>query len=170
MLTRELHEDTKRLIAFLENTKHNDVISYDRLSKVIGRDIRQCRHRLYTAMLRVQGSQGATFSTISGVGYRRHGSDGVDLLTMCGKSRRHVRRMARKTNKSVGAAMGATNAISNARMLALAQEQRSLGFIVQFSRDRTVKAIPTGIKMNYPQVTAAMIEHLGLPKTTKPTI
>lgn len=90
--------DTAALIRFLSEIPVGDLVTYERLTTEIGRDIHRFWHVLESARKRLVIDKGIVFDVVLMVGIRRLNDDEiVDLSDRArAKTRRHARRVARK--------------------------------------------------------------------------
>lgn len=96
----ELSADSKTLASVLLEAQKDETITYERLSKAIGRDVRaDASGALQTARRLAQREQRMVFDAVRGVGLKRlQDSDIVDLSD---KARDQMRRTARRTAKKL---------------------------------------------------------------------
>lgn len=90
--------DTRLIFERLDRAEIGDVVTYDELSEIIGRDLGECYHLTGTARKRLLGNK-KYFEAVPGVGFRRCNDSekvaaGGNQLT---KSRRACRRCVRIT-------------------------------------------------------------------------
>lgn len=96
----ELSADSKTLASVLLEAKKDDTITYERLSKAIGRDVRgDGAGSLQTARRIAQREQRMVFDSVRGVGLKR--LQDADIVDLSDKARDHMRRTARRTAKKL---------------------------------------------------------------------
>lgn len=88
--------DTKILRSVLEEAKVGDVITYDALSKAIGRDVREyARSSMYAAMRQLRAEHNYVFAARTNVGYQRM-SDVEIVVNVATRQRQSVQRKANR--------------------------------------------------------------------------
>lgn len=135
--TFKRHPDTERLIRHLQTVKVGDFVTYDDLSSIIGRDIRENRGLLETARNALSEDR-FFFLTERGEGVYR-GTDKEWFEEIDSKTRRHVKRTARKANKRLGYVVSEELAPEDRTRLAMAQT--ILGMHEALERPKAQKAI-----------------------------
>jgi hypothetical protein len=97
----ELSVDTQTIERLLWDVPVGEVISYETLSKAIGRDVqRRARHILTSAVRRVQREKQMVFAAVNDVGLKRLSDSGVigvgaqAVVEIGRKSRRTVKKLA----------------------------------------------------------------------------
>ena len=140
MIATDLHADTLALISVLQSAPHGEVIPLARFSTAIGRDIRQCRHLLYSAIRVMERDHCAVFASVRGEGYRRMASDEIVKIGQTARSR--IRRTARRGSKSIAAGMAGANDLSNEARIKLLAEQSALGVLEHLARDKSLPTMP----------------------------
>ena len=94
-----LSADSKTLASVLKEAAVGETVSYERLSKAIGRDVREeCRGALMTARRIVQRENRMVFDAVRGEGLMRLTDDSIVDLSDKGRDaiRRHSTRVAKK--------------------------------------------------------------------------
>jgi len=91
---KQISIESQLVIERLLNTEEGDVVTYDELSTVIGRDIRLNRYCLHTAINKLLREHQIYFSAVRGVGVKRcNDPEKVDAGTSFVP---RIRRMAKK--------------------------------------------------------------------------
>lgn len=130
----ELSPDTQRLIEFLKTVPIGGVATQQELTHVLGRNIRQHRHLLYSAIKHLQFNDGIFFGSRRGEGYERCLSEQVPHVGST--ARRRIRRTARAATKTMTAVLTKANDVSNETRIAANRELSMLGLIEIASQDR----------------------------------
>lgn len=134
--------DTRVLIDRLEKSAEGEVIPYDELNKLLGRDVRTvARHNVQSAMRHLE-SRGMVFSTIRTVGIKLltdservgEGDTGINKVRRC--ARRAAKRL--RFNKF--------EALSNEEKTRTLTAQSVLGAVTQFTKPTAVKRISESVE------------------------
>jgi len=132
----ELHTDTRILYNTLESKiikEGNDSVSYDELSKAIGRDVRQeARGLLNTARKHIEREHHITLEVVRNEGIKKT----TDYCGLMEKTTGHIGKQGRRTVSRV------LNAINGQQLnSATAARLSQLGAINLFTRPKTVKRL-----------------------------
>lgn len=141
MIAIEPSAETQILIDLLRGSAIGETITLAAISEAIGRDIGTCRGYLYTALRRVQNDDGAVFSSIRRVGYRRLPPSEIPTIGKTARDR--IRRTATRGVKTIAAGMAGANDLPDAVRRDLYRQQAALNMIAHLSRDRQTAAIPS---------------------------
>lgn len=90
--------DAKTIHRAISTLKPNDLITYEQVSDVVGRDIRKSKGALYTAIRMARDSEGIAFETITNVGIRRM-TDSEIVAEFSVKPFRKISSIVRKSSK-----------------------------------------------------------------------
>lgn len=142
MFASEIHADVRRIADCLSATPIGSTITWPDMSSVIGRDLRRCRHVLYSAERIAQRESGAVFLCERGKGYRRLPVEEIASVGATARSR--IRRQARRGNTTIAAGIDGANDIPAGVLRTLLREQSMLGLIAHMARDRSLPTIPIG--------------------------
>jgi hypothetical protein len=157
----EISPDTRALASRLAQVPHGETVPYAELSAAIGRDVRLCRHLIYSAFNLVRKEVGAVFGVVRGEGYQRLTVDQVPHIGST--ARRHIRRTARQASKRISASLAKANDVPNEVRLKANTELSVLGLVEHMSRDKNVK--PSDDMNTAPQPVAiaakAFLERIG---------
>lgn len=107
MLDLELSADTKAIITRLREMAIGELVTYDELSGIIGRDIQRNRYILDSARRNVEREDGAVFGIERGVGIRRMTADEAPNIGI--QSRKSIRRKADRGAKRIERAVSRAN-------------------------------------------------------------
>lgn len=140
MIATDLHADTLRLIDTLAVAPKGEVVTLARLSDSIGRDIRHCRHLLYSALRVLERDKGVAFACVRGSGYRQLASDEIVKIGQTARSR--IRHTARRSVKTMGAAIAGANDITDKMRREILAEQSVLSMMEHLSRERNLPVVP----------------------------
>lgn len=114
-------------------------ISYEDLSRALDYDIRDRRHILMRALRRMS-KDGALFSAVFGVGYRRLPAEDAHLVGA--QARKRIRRASRASIAKIEAAIASANDMSDAGRRRAYQETACLGLLAHLATDRHTKREP----------------------------
>jgi len=85
-----LSVDAQALARVLGESPVGEVVTYDALSKAIGRDVRSARGLLYTAVRTVMRDSNAVFAAVRGVGLKR--LESTEIVSVATQTVRHIRK------------------------------------------------------------------------------
>lgn len=140
----ELSPSTRTLIRFLATVPHGGVVTNDQLSAELGRDIRKCRHLLYSAFNHIQRENGIIFGSLRGQGYQRLL---VEQAPHVGSTaRRKIRRTARQASKKLTAVLARANDVSNDVRIAANRELSVLGLLDVAAQDKNLPEAKNGVQ------------------------
>jgi len=140
MIATEQHPDTLRLIDTLRAVPISGTITLSELTRAIGRDIRQCRHLLYSAIKHTEAQDGAVYLCVRGKGYRRVPAE--EIVKVGQTARGRIRRTARRGLKTMAAGFAGANDMPNDVKLRILAEQSSLSLLEHISRERSLPKLP----------------------------
>ena len=89
----ELSADTIFLLKELMTAAVGETVTYEALSGVIGRDVREVRQRLHSAVRKARNEHGAVFEAVYNVGMKR--CPDRDIIDASAAVRKRIRRAAR---------------------------------------------------------------------------
>lgn len=96
----QLSADSKTLASVLREVGKDDTISYEALSRAIGRNVRsECAGALHSARLLVQREDRMVFDSVRGVGLMRLADSAI--VDLADKARDKVRKHAKRTAKKL---------------------------------------------------------------------
>jgi hypothetical protein len=96
----EASADAKTLASMLKTCPIGDVLTYDQLSRAVGRSVTtDARSALYTARSIVQKEDRMVFDVVRTVGLKRLSNE--EIVDLSDKARDHVRRTSKKTAKKL---------------------------------------------------------------------
>lgn len=153
MIATDLHADTLRIIELLDSTPRGDIVALDDISAYIDRDIRRCRHLLYSALRFMEREQGAVWACVRGAGYRRLSPDEIVKIGQTARAR--IRGYARRGARSMEAGMQGANDLPNETKKKILAEQSSLGLLEHLSRDKSVPLVSDDQQRPLPVATTA---------------
>jgi len=107
MIDLEVAPETLALVERLREVSIEETITYDDLSKVIGRDVRHVRHLLASARARVLKEHGILFGTERSVGLRRVAASEAHYVGQHARS--GIRRKATRSAKQIRQAVSRAN-------------------------------------------------------------
>lgn len=110
MLNTQISPDVSALVELFIETKPGDVITYDAMTRQIGRSIKDHRWLALRAMDLSARDHGAVFANERGTGYVR--LDPEDAHSIGATARGRVRRIARKAGKTIRYALQRQNGVS----------------------------------------------------------
>lgn len=98
----EKSDDTRRIEARLRDARIDEVVTYDELSRIIGRDVRNhCMNNIYSAR-RILMKENMHFGTVIGEGIKRLSpDDSVKSAQLCTKRAKNAARKGIKTLKHI---------------------------------------------------------------------
>jgi hypothetical protein len=99
--------DTEIIIKLLEDLKPGELITYEDISKAIGRNILDCRGILYTAIKAIL-REGDVIQAVRGVGVKKAQTD--EILSEGDRAQRRIRKTARRGIQRVACAKDLTRA------------------------------------------------------------
>jgi hypothetical protein len=140
MIALDLHAETRRLADFLCATPRGEMVTFNAMTNVIGRDIQAHRWILYRAMRVAERESGAAFACIRGQGYRRLN---VNELAKVGETARsRIRSTARRGNRTITTALKGENGIEPGDLRKILAEQSVLGMLEYLTADKALPVIP----------------------------
>lgn len=153
MIAIDLHADTLRIIDLLTATPRGQVISLNQISATIARDIRLCRHLLYSALRVMERDKGIAFACERGKGYRQLASDEIVKVGQTARSR--IRKTARRGIRTMSAAMAGANDLTDDMRRKVLSEQSALGLMEHLSREKSLPVVGTEESRPLPVATVA---------------
>jgi len=126
--------DTRAIADLLNAASYGEEVTIDAMSNAIGRDIRPVRYIALAALRVAERETGAVFATIRCVGYRRLTSD--EFYQIGSTARARIRKVSKRSNRAMSAAMEGTNDMDPAARMAVLREQSMLGLLAHLSQDR----------------------------------
>jgi len=158
MLSTEKRPETLALIGYLATIPVGDTAFFDGLSHVAGRDIRRCRHFVYSATRWLQTNRGMVFSGVRGVGYKR--LPPAEVIAVGSSARVRIRRIARKTAATMAAGLDGANDLTNEQRLKALAEQSAMAMLEHMSRDRNqpVFKVDDDRPLSVAEMAAAMLK------------
>lgn len=153
MIATDLHADTLRIIDRLRLVPRGGEITLNSVSSVIGADIRQRRHLLYSAFRHVEKNDGAVFVSVRGKGYRRMQPDEIVKVGQTARSR--IRSTARRGIKTIAAGIERINDLPEADRRKALSEQSALGLLEHIARERSLPVVPAEDTRPLPVAVAA---------------
>jgi hypothetical protein len=152
----EISADVRALADYLLTVPVGGIATYERLSGIIGREVRSVRHLLTSARRIVQRDNGAVFGSVSRIGVQRVTTEQIPLIGHT--ARRRIRRSAKAAGKTITAAMSRANDVDNKTRLQGNREISILGLIEETAKDRHASAsAPTDDKPTPIAVTARQL-------------
>jgi len=140
MIALDLHADTRRLADFLCAAPRGELVSFDAMTEIIGRDIQAHRWILYGAMRVAERESGATFACVRRQGYRRLT---ISELAMVGQTARsRIRSTARRGNRTIATGLKGENGIDPGDLRKILAEQSALGMLEHLAADKALPVIP----------------------------
>lgn len=133
----DIHPDTLALKKALEAVSVGATIQWASLSQAIGREARNCKHLLYSAMRMAERDSGAVFSNERNVGYKRLKPE--DAHTVGAHFRGVVRRRGKRAHKSMVAVASRTNDMSRDAQMKLSREISAAALLRELARDKAVE-------------------------------
>lgn len=129
--------DIALLAECLEALSYEEIATYEDLSKIIGRDVRRCRHLLAAAQKRVERDKGVLFSCVTNVGYKRLPPSGT--LTVASDGVRSCRRKASRVFSRIS--NGSGNSLSDNERHRLDGYRSLFGAMAAVSTEKVAKTI-----------------------------
>lgn len=111
-MIRVINQETVDLTALLSNAAPGYTVTYEDMSKAVGRNIKSCMWFVQAALKRVTRDHGAVFCPVRGVGYKRLENEEIP-----GHSMRRVRRIRAIAKRGV-------QELSNSDYMALSPEKK----------------------------------------------
>lgn len=149
MISTDVSPDVQALTDRLIAVPVGETIDYATLSSVIGRDIREVRYLVLSAMRRAVRDHGAAFGNERKVGYRRLAPNEAPKVGSTARAK--IRRTARQSFKTISAMTAGANDLTDADKRAAAREQSTLGLIAHLSRN---SAMPEATESTKPEPVA----------------
>lgn len=143
----EMSNDTRILIHEIESRlieNKQEMITYSELSRVVGRDIRQCGHLLRTARKNVEESNNVLIDVVHGEGLKLTDDYTGTLERTCVKIRRKSKRELTRTLRAVVADDG----VSNERLTEINTRVSILGVVNEFTKPRSIKKLKAYVEAN----------------------
>ena len=137
----EFEPDVQKLAECLREASISEIVTYERLDKVLGRSVQDNRYILVRARTTVEKEIGAVFGTVFRVGLKRMPVE--DFPTVGQYSRRAIRRRARKASDRMANGLAKINDAPADIVRAVSREQSILGLIQYACRDSTMKRLLT---------------------------
>lgn len=132
--------ETRALASALAAVPYGGTITLEALSDVIKRPIRTCNHLLSDALEIVNTEQGAGFTSIRGIGYRRLEVAEAPLVTAVG--RRRVVRVAGTASRRASNMIARANDVPNDVRLKVLKEIGTLNLLAHLASDAAQAAAP----------------------------
>lgn len=139
MIATEQAPETQIIIDLLRGAAVGETVTLAAISGAIGRDVTTCRGYVYTAIKRVQSDDGAVFSSIRRVGYRRLPAE--EIPTVGKTARDRIRRTASRGAQAIAAGISGANDLSDKVRLNLHQQHGALAMIAHLARDKQTSAV-----------------------------
>lgn len=139
MIAIEQSAETKIIIDLLRGVPIGGTITLAAISDAIGRDITACRGYLYTALKRVQNNDGAVFSSVKKIGYRRLPAEEIPMVGKTARDR--IRRTAARGSQAIAAGIAGANNLPDDVRLNLHRQQGALNMIAHLARDKQTAAV-----------------------------
>ncbi len=143
----EISTDARILINVLEKRmikEGDEFVSYEDLSKAIGRDVRNgARGILQTARRHIQGDHGVIIRSVRGEGIKKT-SDYAGVMDSTSKG---ISRKAKRTMKEVVNAV-AGKELSNEQQIGVNARLSQLGAIMLFSKPKATKKLESAVTQN----------------------
>jgi hypothetical protein len=139
MFVSDTNTDARILADLLKVCPFGETVTWADMSSVLGRDAREYRWRLYAAFRLTQREDGAVFSRIQGIGYRRLSPGEIHLIGQTARTR--IRNTARRGSRALVAGAKGCN-LSEDEQKAVSREQAALGIFEHLARDRNLSAEP----------------------------
>lgn len=153
----EKSADTKILESVLSEAKVGDMVTYDVLSKAIGRDVRQfALPSLRSARQGLLNSKGMVFGVETNVGYKR--LDDSEIVDSTESDRRRLKRAANRSIKKLSVVAFDNLTLEQKKKHTVASAQ--MGAIAMFSGKTAAKKIEA--KVNDGKTTLAIGETLSM--------
>lgn len=133
----DVHPDTLALKKVLEAVPLGETVKWAELSSAIGRDAKNVKHLLYSAMKMAERESGAVFSNERMVGYKRLKPE--DAYSVGVHFRGVVRRRGKKAHKSMVAVASRSNDIGREATLKLTREISAAALLRELARDKAVE-------------------------------
>lgn len=132
----EFEGDIVALAERLRAVPVGEIVTYEQLDKVIGRDCRARRYLLMTARDRIEKDTGAIFAAVFNVGLKRLP---VESYASIGQhSRKSIRAKASTASRRMANGLEKANDVPAEVLRAVGREQSVLGLIKFAARDRTM--------------------------------
>lgn len=139
MIAIEQSAETQIIIDALRNVPIGGTILLAEISDAIGRDIATCRGYLYTALKRVQTDDGAVFSSVRKIGYRRLPAEEIPMVGKTARDR--IRRTAARGSQAIAAGIAGANDLPDDVRINLHKQQGALNMIAHLARDKQTAAV-----------------------------
>lgn len=95
-MIKVLNQEVVELTELLANCKPGETVTFDQMSKKIGKDILECRWNIGSARHRALNQHNIVFMAVKGVGYKRLENDDIPNFAM-----RRVRRARTEAKRGV---------------------------------------------------------------------
>lgn len=144
--------DSKTLASVLREAGKDAIISYDALSRAVGRDVRsECASALQTARSLVQRENRMVFDSVRGVGLLRLADSAI--VDLADKARDRVRKHAKRTAKKLICVD--FDALTNDKKIKHNAALSMFGVMSELSTDRSMKRLLAQPGINTSQLPAA---------------
>jgi len=143
----ELSTDTRILIQQIESRlvdKQVETLTYDELSKAIGRDIKQADHLLRTARRHAEKNNNVLIDVVIGVGLKLTDDYSGNLQRATEGIRRRSKRQLVRTIR----ALSADENVGTSELTEINTRVSVLGVINEFTRPKTIKKIREKVQAN----------------------
>jgi len=140
MISTEISPDVSALAEALRRVSPGSLITFDALSKTIGRDITRCRHLLVSARRIAARDYGAVFGSERGAGYVRLTINQLPGIGSTARTR--VRRVARMGAKFIRFGADRANIVEPETQRKLNSELSSLALIEHIATDKAATPVP----------------------------
>lgn len=126
--------DTQALMAKLAATGIGEVCTYATLSDAIGRNIADCRYLALRAIRRLNRDEGAIFSAVHRVGYKRLAPDEAHQIGSATRAR--IRHAAHRTSATISRAIERTNDMEPAAKRRAMAEISSMAMLAHMATEK----------------------------------
>lgn len=133
MISTERSADTTAVVERLRECRVGGLVTWDDLSRCLGRDAKRCRHVLASAIRIVRREDGAHFESERGLGYRRVPAQDAHLIGNAARTK--IRRTARRSRQHITQVIARTNDLPDDAARLANREVSALGLMEHLSRD-----------------------------------
>jgi hypothetical protein len=141
-----ISNDALILTSILAQLKQGEVVTYDSLSKALGRNVLECRGLLETARRRAQRETGVVVECVRGIGLMR--VDGKELIDCQSAGIVRIRHEARRRWEKISKVT--LDKLDDAGKVKAAALQSIFGAISQMSASGQVKRIEAAVEKSKP--------------------
>lgn len=137
MKIHQIDTEVKILAEVMMETPIGAIVTYESMSKKIGRDVRiKDRHKILLAKQAALNDVGAAFETIHRIGYRR--LPGNELTKIGQSASASIRKKGKKAIKTMVKSLASANDVAPEVFRKMLSQQSALGLIVELSRERNL--------------------------------